>query len=271
MLYIGWFKFHRGAFEKALWKTATPEQKVILVTLLGMVNFSPNEWLFKGEKYVAEPGQMITSLDSIVKECGKGISIKNVRTALTKFKKLGFLAYEAANDGTLLTIVNWELYQSNEDEGGKANGKPLANGGQTGGKQVATIEEGKEGKKDQEGKNKIIADVIDYLNKTAGKKFKAGTVGNSKFIKARLSEGATFDDFCHVVDVKTAQWINKLDQNKFLRPETLFGNKFDGYLNESKSNFKVNNHQRADNNGVPISNAPEPTFNGVPDDGAIKF
>ena len=38
-------------------------------------------------------------------------------------------------------------------------------------------------------------------------------------------------DFYRVIDIKSSQWLDN-DMCKFLRPETLFSNKFEGYLNE---------------------------------------
>ena len=268
MLYIGWFKFHREAFKKALWKTATPEQKVIFITLLGMVNFSPNEWIFKGKKYVAESGQMVTSLDSIVKECGKGISIKNVRTALTKFKKLGFLAYEAANDGTLLTIVNWELYQGNDDEDGKANGKPLANGRQTGGKQVATIEERKEdqeGNKDKPLPKKPKTKKTDPPNEKEWKPSEA-TLESSR--NHGYSKSELFRAIINCFDWHRGQGKKMVDWNAVVRNWMK-----PGPFNNQGMDFKVteNQHPKADSKGIPISNLPEPTFNEAPDDGSSRF
>lgn len=43
------------------------------------------------------------------------------------------------------------------------------------------------------------------------------------------------EDFEKVIDTKTAQWLNDPIMNKFLRPETLFGPKFESYLNEGKT------------------------------------
>ncbi len=85
--------------------------------------------------------------------------------------------------------------------------------------------------KEKKDNKKIYVAVIDYLNKKTEKKFKA-TKGNIKWIEARLNEGHTFEDFKKVIDIKTSQWKNDKVNNKYLRPETLFGNKFDGYLNE---------------------------------------
>src|SRR5699024_11533842 len=56
---------------------------------------------------------------------------------------------------------------------------------------------------------------------------------NRRVIKARMNEGYTIEDFKTVIDKKTAKWIKDKKMEEFLRPETLFGNKFDRYLNES--------------------------------------
>lgn len=134
----GWIKLHRELLEKPIWEGSTPEQKVILITLLTMANHKEKEWEFKGEKYKALPGQFVTSLESIVKKAGNGISIKNVRTALNRFEKFGFLANQSTNKNRLITIVNWELYQALNDTTGKQTGKQLAGNGQATGKQLAT-------------------------------------------------------------------------------------------------------------------------------------
>jgi len=112
----GWIKLHRDLISKAIWQESTPEQKTILITLLMMANHQEKEWEWKGEKYKALPGQFVTSLPSIVKKCGKGITIQNVRTALARFEKYEFLTDESTNKNRLITIVNWELYQSKDDE-----------------------------------------------------------------------------------------------------------------------------------------------------------
>jgi uncharacterized phage protein (TIGR02220 family) len=55
---------------------------------------------------------------------------------------------------------------------------------------------------------------------------------NRKFITSRLNEGFTVDDFMRVIQVKSINWLGgKMEQ--FLRPETLFSNKFESYLNEN--------------------------------------
>ena len=79
--------------------------------------------------------------------------------------------------------------------------------------------------------NNIYNSVIDYLNKKAKKRFKSNTPKTKRLINTRLKEGFEEEDFYNVIDVKSAQWLDT-DMEKFLRPETLFSNKFEGYLNE---------------------------------------
>lgn len=91
---------------------------------------------------------------------------------------------------------------------------------------------------------KLISEVIDYLNKKAGKSYKATTQKTISLISARSKEGFILDDFKKVIDTKTMQWKSNADMNKYLRPETLFGTKFESYLQEDPN---INNNNRFTN------------------------
>lgn len=80
----------------------------------------------------------------------------------------------------------------------------------------------------------VIKDIIEYLNTKIGTKYKYNSDYINKHINARLSEGFTLEDFKTVIDKKYAEWSGT-DMAKFLRPETLFGTKFQAYLNEPSS------------------------------------
>lgn len=75
--------------------------------------------------------------------------------------------------------------------------------------------------------------IIEYLNQKADKKFKTTASKHKTFIKARWNEGNRLEDFKKVIDLKTAEWKDDPKMNKYLRPSTLFSNKFDNYLNET--------------------------------------
>ena len=86
-------------------------------------------------------------------------------------------------------------------------------------------------------KHKELWIPIAYLNHTVGKNYKY-LDKNLKPIMARFKEGYTLEDFKQVIDIKTAEWKDSPEFSKYLRPETLFGSKFDGYLNQKPKTIK---------------------------------
>ena len=78
--------------------------------------------------------------------------------------------------------------------------------------------------------------IVEFLNSRTGKHYRV-TDKTRKLIKARVNEGFTESDFCTVIDNKARGWLNDPKMSQFLRPETLFGNKFEGYLNETHKDF----------------------------------
>ena len=76
-------------------------------------------------------------------------------------------------------------------------------------------------------------EIIEYLNEKTDRGFKHTTKNTQSLIRARFNEGFKLDDFKKVIDVKSDQWINDKGFKKYLRPETLFGTKFESYLNEA--------------------------------------
>ena len=86
--------------------------------------------------------------------------------------------------------------------------------------------------------------IIDHLNHKLGAKYKSSSAKTRQFINARLNEGHTVAEFLAVIDKMTGEWGNT-DMAKYLRPETLFGTKFEGYLNQKVGGRKVSaNEQR---------------------------
>ncbi|KQL20486.1 conserved phage C-terminal domain-containing protein [Cytobacillus solani] len=75
-------------------------------------------------------------------------------------------------------------------------------------------------------------EIINYLNDAARSNYRSSTKATQRVIKARWNEGFTLEDFKKVIDNKSAEWLNDSKMNKFLRPETLFGTKFESYLNQ---------------------------------------
>ena len=82
--------------------------------------------------------------------------------------------------------------------------------------------------------NALLNEIVDYLNQKANTKYKSTTNKTKTLINARFNEGFTKEDFIKVIDNKTKEWLNDEKMCKFLRPETLFGTKFESYLNQKQ-------------------------------------
>ncbi|OPY01450.1 MAG: hypothetical protein A4E60_01687 [Syntrophorhabdus sp. PtaB.Bin047] len=72
--------------------------------------------------------------------------------------------------------------------------------------------------------------VIGYLNTKAGSSFKSTDPATMRMIEARWSEGYRLEDFQKVIDNMTAKWGKNAQMMDFLRPATLFSDKFGNYL-----------------------------------------
>ena len=132
----GWIKLHRELLNKSIWTCSTPAQKVILITLLMMANHEGREWEFKGRRIKLQPGQFITSLPSIAKLAGDGVSIRNIRTALKRFEEYEFLTDESTVNGRLITICNWDRYQRGIEESDRLTDRQVTDRWQTGDRRV---------------------------------------------------------------------------------------------------------------------------------------
>lgn len=113
----------------------------------------------------------------------------------------------------------------------------------------------------REYKKNIYSRVIEKLNTTTNSNYKTSTTKTRSLIDARLNEGFTVEDFEKVIDIKAKEWLGT-DMEKFLRPATLFSNKFESYLNQKestlvqsvyKNNYR-NNSICKNHRNIPIEN-----------------
>ncbi|PLC16909.1 replication protein [Bacillus paralicheniformis] len=181
-----------------------------------------------------------------------------VRMALQTFQRFGMVEID---ENRFISITNWEKHQ-NIDAMDKIREDTRKRVAKYRAKQKAlklsapsnvTVKDGNEteeeieeeiekennilsGKPDDVTQKKEIDEIpykliIDLLNKVAGTKYRHTTAKTRSLIKARWNEGNRFDDFKHVILVKWEEW-RSTDMDKYLRPETLFGNKFENYRNQ---------------------------------------
>lgn len=81
-------------------------------------------------------------------------------------------------------------------------------------------------------------EVVQYLNQKTGKNFKHTSKVTQRHIRARFAEGFTVSDFKQVIDKKCSDWLRDQKMKEYLRPETLFGTKFESYLNSKTTTTK---------------------------------
>ena len=215
---------------------------VMLLTLAGRCN--SGGMIFLTENIPYTPKMLADELD---------FEESTVQLALTVLEQLGMIQ---TNSEGFLAVTGWEEHQNIEGMEKIRESKRLAQA-RWRAKQAAIAEKStvdstvdsteiennnadKDIDKEKEEDREIYIKVIQHLNEKAGTRYKPSSSKTKTCIHARLAEGFTLDDFYMVIDKKCAEWIGT-DWEKFLRPETLFGTKFEGYLN---SKGRVNGNGR---------------------------
>lgn len=242
MAEVKWIKIVTDIFddEKILLIERLPESDTILVIwfkLLCLAGKQNNSGVFIFKDKIPYTDEMLSTIFRR--------DIVTVRLALQTFEEFGMI--EIING--VITIANWEKHQTLDQlELAKEQTR----------KRVARHREKKKqmlldnnvtecnvtvtlpvtqcnGNRidkdiDKDIDKEIYIHIVDYLNKKINSKYKPTSQATKRHITARLNDGFTFDDFKTVIDKKYDEWYGT-DMQQYLRPETLFGTKFESYLN----------------------------------------
>ena len=199
-------------------------EREILILLYRYSNFNTNITGYT-------VGQLVASSDKVL-----GLTTQKVRTILKNLEKKGYIEFltsgSKGKESTLKITIKQQLFNNNVTN--KSEQLQQVEGGkqQQSNNNVTTLSKKKE--KD----NNIYSLVIDYLNKKANTNYRPTTKNTQSFINARVKEGYTVEDFKKVIDSKSKEWLNT-DFEKYLRPATLFGTKFENYLNEANKKTPI--------------------------------
>ena len=246
---IKWIKIATNIFsdEKILLIEQMPDADTILVIwfkLLCMAGKENNCGVFVMGNKIAYTDEMLSTIFRR--------PLPTIRLALSTFEAFGMIEIIENSSGMeVYTIPNWEKHQ-NIDGMEKIReqtrlrvakhreNQKLAlqcNVTVTKGNAIEEEEEEEEDKEEDnindsqdESNRAIYQDIISYLNQVVGTNYRATTKKTQSCIHARIEEGFTIEDFKTVIDKKSFEWMGT-EFEKFLRPETLFGTKFEGYLN----------------------------------------
>jgi len=241
----GWIADHRKELESNIW-LMPPMYHRVWQWLKYSVNHKeakiPNK---DGNFTTILPGQRATSYRQIAKSVGyyegrkwKEPNVKTVKSILDWLVKEKMISVWGNTLGTIVTIENWSLYQEKEIEGNTKRitpSTPSKHYLDTNNNDITMNNNDKQ-------KNTLVKDVIDHLNAVTNKQYKHTSQKTAACIIARVNEGfKELTQYKYVIDVKASQWMGT-DSEKYLRPETLFGPKFEGYLNEKPAiKMKVTN------------------------------
>ena len=214
----GYIKLYRSFLN---WEWHDNEYMLtVFIHCLMLANWKDKRW----HGQVIERGSFITSYEKLAKACG--ITRNTCMKCCKTLQETGELTIKSTRQYTLITVNNYAKYQ--EENGSVAQGvaqgvaHPVSN---TVSNTVRTTEESKKVK------NKEIIDIVLFLNKRTGKNYKPESNKTVRLINARFNEGFKKEDFYTVIDKKCNEWSGtKMEQ--YLRPETLFGTKFESYLNQ---------------------------------------
>ncbi|MED0946224.1 conserved phage C-terminal domain-containing protein [Bacillus mycoides] len=221
--------------ERLTWKA-----KGILAYILSL----PDDWVFYMEEVATHSKDKLDSLKSGIKELKEHGYVKRypVKNEKGKIARWEMIIYEVPQ-GEYPLVENPQMEKPLVD-------KPLVEN-----PLLLSTKELSTNKPNTDKQNNIMSssneddnqslipyeDIVSYLNEKIGKSFKHKTAKTRSLIKARFTDGFTLEDFKQVIDIKTAQWLTDSNMNQYLRPETLFGTKFEGYLNEKGANKNVGN------------------------------
>jgi uncharacterized phage protein (TIGR02220 family)/predicted phage replisome organizer len=208
---------------------------VMLLTMAGRCN--SNGMIFLTENIPYTPKMLADELD---------FEENTINLALQALEQFGMIM----TDSNYLFIQGWQEHQNIEgmdkirEQTKKRVAKHRQNqklllGNVTCNVTVTECNGTEEDKEKEIDKDKYIH-IVDYLNQKAGTKYKASSKKTQTCIHARLAEGFDVEDFKTVIDKKCADWIGT-EWEQYLRPETLFGTKFEAYLNAKVTKKTVNN------------------------------
>ena len=146
-------------------------------------------------------------------------SRKQIRAAYDFLTKGTMIVTTKVTRGLLITILNYDYYQNPKNYEGHNEGH---NEKSTRGTLLTR----------RDTRRIFYVEIVGYLNQKTRKKFKSTSKATQRLIEARLNEGFTLEDFKTVINNKCQSWLTDKNMNGYLRPQTLFGTKFEAYLNE---------------------------------------
>lgn len=213
----GSFYMSNKALAKRL--RCTPQTVIRCVRELEKLNYIKTT-IVKDEKSGAVKGRKIELLPIPTNTDVKGEGNTDVNTPITSMLNTPYHScYEGGNtDVTQIEQYNKTINRTEEDIDKLSSSEPNS-----------------DPESEKQKSQKIpYEQIVDYLNQKTNFHYRATSEKTRKNIKARFKEGFTEDDFKYVIDKKCDEWLDDKRMFQYLRPSTLFGTKFEFYLNQKE-------------------------------------
>ena len=214
----GSFYMSNKALAKRL--RCTPQTVIRCVRELEKLKYIKST-MVKDEKSGAVKGRKIELLPIPTNTDVKGEGNTDVNTPITSMLNTPYHScYEGGNtDVTQIEQYNKTINRTEEDIDKLPSSEPNSD---------PELEE------KQKSQKIPYEQIVDYLNQKTNFHYRATSEKTRKNIKARFKEGFTEDDFKYVIDKKCDEWLDDKRMFQYLRPSTLFGTKFEFYLNQKE-------------------------------------
>lgn len=85
-----------------------------------------------------------------------------------------------------------------------------------------------------------IEKILSHLNKKTGSNYQTRNQTVKKLIEKHIKSGYEVEDFLTVIEKKCLEWGKDEKMKKYIRPVTLFGSKFEQYLEEPWADGRIN-------------------------------
>ena len=168
----------------------------------------------------------------------KSVTEKNIGDALSRLASMGLVHLYKVDGEPYLYFPKWAKHQRIQTKQSKFPEPPLSTVSHGDPPLESNPIQYESESNTKDNMSALYRRIIDYLNKKAEKNFKTGKEC-TRLIDARLNAGATEEDFYKVIDNMVSNWKGDEKMDQYLRPITLFGTKFDGYLNtKPKKSFE---------------------------------
>lgn len=235
----GWVSLHRKLMDNAVW--GDPNYLKLWIYCLFKASHQEHDQLVGNQMISLNKGQFVTGRHVLADDLNRGVKPKLRLDDLTwwrylkNLEKFQMLNIKTSNKFSVVTIDKYEVYQHQHKQVEQETEQQMNIKRTTDEQHLNTNNNVNKGNND----NKIpYVEIVNHLNHHSDSKFSTSTKKTKDLIKARFNEGFTLENFKLVIEYCCKEWKGKTFANgqsgdQYLRPSTLFNNKFDERLQKA--------------------------------------